>query len=144
MKFSSVIMMAFGMMLMWASGTTAHEHQDQAAPACATEARAQANGYWLDADLARIDGAWKLTPLTNIRFAPQKYGGAPAPGEGHVHLYLNGQLIGPITHEGPVLLPLLDQETYVVKLALAASNHSEAAYGVCREIRVGPASDAGH
>lgn len=127
-----------------ASDAVAHEHHEQAIAVCTQDARAGANGYWLDADLARIDGAWKLTPLTNIRFAPQKYGGAPAPGEGHVHLYLNGQLIGPITHEGPVLLPLLDQETYVVKLVLTASNHSEAAYGVCREIRVGPASDAGH
>jgi hypothetical protein len=114
----------------------ANAQHDPAASACAQDGRAQAGGYWLDATVARSANAWTLTPQTNLRFAPKQYGGAAVPGTGHIHLYLNGQLIGPITHAGPVSLPLLDRETYVVKLALTTSDHNEANFGVCREVRI--------
>jgi hypothetical protein len=140
MKFHPSMTIAFLTGLALASGAMAAEHHDQPAPSCAQDGKAEANGYWLDAELARADGAWKLTPSTNIRFAPQQYGGAAVTGEGHIHLYLNGKLIGPVTHAGPISLPLLDHETYVVRLALATSDHKEAAYGVCREIRVSAGS----
>lgn len=136
MAFKTLMTAAILMSLGLASGVAANEPHGSAAPACAQDGRAEAGGYWLDAKLTRNANAWLLTPQTNIQFAPEQYGGAAVPGTGHIHLYLNGTLIGPITHAGPVSLPLLDRETYVVKLALTTSDHNEANFGVCREVRI--------
>ena len=136
MAFKTLMTAAILMSLGLASGVAANEPHGSAAPACAQDGRAEAGGYRLDAKLTRNANAWLLTPQTNIQFAPKQYGGAAVPGTGHIHLYLNGTLIGPITHAGPVSLPLLDRETYVVKLALTTSDHNEANFGVCREVRI--------
>jgi hypothetical protein len=136
MTFKTFTAAAFLMSLCLAPGIAANEQHGSTAPACAQDGRAEARGYWLDAKLTRNVNGWLLTPQTNIQFAPDQYGGAAVPGTGHIHLYLNGTLIGPITHAGPVSLPLLDRETYVVKLALTTSDHNEANFGVCREVRI--------
>ncbi|HUH56876.1 MAG TPA: hypothetical protein VLZ32_14195 [Rhodanobacter sp.] len=136
MAFKTFMAAALLASLCLAPGIAANEHHGSAAPGCAQDGRAEAGGYWLDAKLTRSGNAWILMPQTNIQFAPKQYGGAAVPGTGHIHLYLNGKLIGPITHAGPVSLPLLDRETYVVKLALTTSDHNEANFGVCREVRV--------
>jgi hypothetical protein len=136
MAFKTLVAAAFLVTLHLAPAAAAKESHGSAAPDCALDGRAEAGGYWLDATLSRGADAWILTPQTNIRFAPDQYGGAAVPGAGHIHLYLNGKLIGPITHAGPISVPLLDRETYIVKLALTTSDHNEANFGVCREVRV--------
>jgi hypothetical protein len=139
MAFKTVMVAAVLVSLGLAQAGVANEHHGSTAPGCSLDGRAEAGGYWLDATLDRRANAWILTPQTNLRFAPAQYGAAAVTGSGHIHLYLNGKLIGPITHAGPISLPLLDREAYLVKLALTTSDHNEANFGVCREVRVAAA-----
>ena len=65
--------------------------------------------------------------LTNFRFSPENVNGAHVPGEGHAHIYVNGEKIarayGPWFHIGH--LPP-DAE---IKVTLNANSHEELAIG---------------
>ena len=72
---------------------------------------------------------WNVRILTtNFRFAPENVGGPFVPGEGHAHLYVNGEQIARIYgawfHVGKLPHGLVD-----VTVTLNANDHSQLAVG---------------
>lgn len=130
--------LVLGLVLL-ATPAGAQPTADKTQAACVQDGPASSGGYWLDATLVEEAQAWRLRLSTNVRLRGDAYGGPPAAGEGHIHLYLKNALIGPLLDDSGVLLPKLQRESYVVSLKLAASNHDESAYGICRAVRVPPA-----
>ncbi|GLS05570.1 hypothetical protein GCM10007860_27270 [Chitiniphilus shinanonensis] len=104
------------------------------APVAATAAKP----YRLEAVLDRRDGLYTVAARTNLALSIAHYGGAHVPGEGHVHLYVNGRLIGPITSDQPLYLPPLVKGDNLVRLVLASNDHVESIYGVAAEAHVTP------
>ncbi|HWC57735.1 MAG TPA: hypothetical protein VG621_02195 [Candidatus Paceibacterota bacterium] len=68
-------------------------------------------------------GGWDVHAETaNFTFAPEHLDGAPVAGEGHVHLYIDGQLIimlGPWYH-----LDALAPGTHTIRVGLFNNDHS--------------------
>ncbi|MEC9362880.1 MAG: hypothetical protein VYC42_06620 [Pseudomonadota bacterium] len=72
---------------------------------------------------------WNLRiDARDFRFAPERANGAHVPGEGHAHLYVDGQkaarLYGPWYH-----LPSLGAGTHALRVTLNANDHRELALG---------------
>ena len=59
----------------------------------------------------------------NFAFAPQSAGGADVPGEGHAHLWINGEKIGRIYAEWSYMHPLPPGE-YEVAVNLNTNSHA--------------------
>jgi len=68
-------------------------------------------------------GGWDIhAATTNFTFTPEKIDGEPVLGEGHIHLYVDGNLIvvlGPWCH-----LDLLPPGRHTIREALANNDHS--------------------
>ncbi|WP_051217378.1 hypothetical protein [Paenibacillus assamensis] len=96
--------------------------------------------YWLDANVEDEDDQYYLTIRTNLKLSIKNYNGPPVEGEGHIHFYLNGNLIGPIVDKKPFLLSNLTEGKNTIKLVLAQNNHWET-YGVVEELTVEKESD---
>ncbi|MBD8498013.1 hypothetical protein [Paenibacillus arenosi] len=96
--------------------------------------------YWLDASVEDEDDQYYLTIRTNLKLSIKNYNGPPVEGEGHIHFYLNGTLIGPIVDKKPFLLSNLVEGKNKIKLVLAQNNHWET-YGVVEELTVEKESD---
>jgi hypothetical protein len=89
-------------------------------------------------------GGWNLQiQTTNFRFAPENVNGANRDGEGHAHIYVNGEKIarvyGPWFHIGS-----LPEERNEVAVTLNANDHSGLAVGdtvlsVAKEMHVSSA-----
>ncbi|HEX9709038.1 MAG TPA: hypothetical protein VGB42_03605 [Candidatus Thermoplasmatota archaeon] len=60
---------------------------------------------------------------TNITFNPGAIGGAPAPGEGHYHAWLDGVLLGPST-DIPIELTRLPEGPHTLVVELRQNNHA--------------------
>lgn len=85
--------------------------------------------------------AWTLTASvneqqiimvdTNLKLSDERYGGEHVQGEGHIHLYVNERLIGPIvapdSYNVSDIATLKDGEN-AFKLVLATNNHDESVY----------------
>ncbi|TJZ65366.1 hypothetical protein [Chitiniphilus eburneus] len=93
--------------------------------------------YRLEAVIGRTDGLYTVAARTDLALSSEHYGGAHVPDEGHVHLYVNGRLIGPITSAQPLYLPPLTKGDNVVRLVLASNDHVESIYQVATEAHVG-------
>ncbi len=102
-----------------------HDHGDPAQHAAghdhATPRRLGADGPGLSVEAVRdpVSG-WNLHLETErFAFAPEAAGGAPAAGEGHAHLYVDGEkvarLYGPWVH--------LDRERGRVRVVLTGNDH---------------------
>ncbi|WP_276353075.1 hypothetical protein [Cohnella caldifontis] len=91
--------------------------------------------YTLDAEVSKEKDGYYLKVSTNLKLSSEHYEGAPAEGEGHIHLYLNGVLVGPIKDESPYLLPEMPKGKNTIKLVLAENNHSES-LGVTKELSI--------
>ena len=69
------------------------------------------------------DGGWDLKlDLVNFLFAPAYVEGPHVPGQGHAHLYVDGNYIADFTALG-VRLPPLDQGTHEIAVGLNAIDH---------------------
>ncbi|MCR8844559.1 hypothetical protein NQ117_12785 [Paenibacillus sp. SC116] len=96
--------------------------------------------YWLDASVEDDDDQYTLRIRTNLKLSIKNYNGPPVEGEGHIHFYLNGNLIGPIVDKKPFLLSNLVEGKNTIKLVLAQNNHWET-YGVVEELTLEKESD---
>lgn len=69
---------------------------------------------------------------TNLKLSDERYNGPHVEGEGHIHLYVNGTLVGPIvapdTFSVSEITTLNDGEN-TIKLVLATNDHNESIYG---------------
>jgi hypothetical protein len=84
------------------------------------------SGYDL---LGYVDDQAQLFVRTNLAFSKENYGKAHQEGQGHVHLYINGRLIGPLQEEGPHVIKWhLQNGENEIKLALASNSHDESKY----------------
>ncbi|MWC30236.1 hypothetical protein [Paenibacillus sp. MMS18-CY102] len=106
---------------------------DTTAPASSSSNKA--TNYSLDASSYQENGVHYLKVTTNLKLSSEHYEGAPVDGEGHIHFYLNGDLIGPIKDDAPYPLQNLKAGANTIKLVLAENNHSES-YGVTKELSV--------
>lgn len=88
--------------------------------------------YALSAEVTEENGVYFVTVDTDFKLTEENYGGSPVEGEGHVHFYLNGTLVGPITSEEPFEIKYGDDGTNTIKLDLANHNHST--FGVSYEL----------
>jgi hypothetical protein len=93
-------------------------------------------GYKLDAEVVQRAEQYVLDVDTNLNLSAEKYAQNHHEGEGHIHFYLNGQLIGPLLNNGPtaISLTLLNKGENTVKLVLAGNNHAEDAYKLTKEV----------
>jgi hypothetical protein len=69
-------------------------------------------------------GGWNIHLRTkNFRFAPENVNGHPVPGEGHAHLYVDGEKVarlnGPWFHLGS-----LSPGRHTIQVTLNANNHA--------------------
>lgn len=133
-----------------ATGTAVHDHHHEHEPADEPaggnpdEADEAAPSYTL---AGSVNERMELLIETNLTFSEENYGRAHKEGEGHVHLYINGRLIGPLKHAGPheIVRHLQDGDNEI-KLALASNSHNEAAYNTKYHFTVAwenPADQAG-
>jgi hypothetical protein len=83
--------------------------------------------YKLEAALEKDGDQYSINVNSDITFSEEHYGGSHVYGEGHIHFYLNGGLMGPIMNNGPFLIEdyLLKDGDNAIKLTLAGNNHSE-------------------
>lgn len=74
---------------------------------------------------------------TNLLLSKENYNGSHQEGEGHVHLFVNDNLIGPLQDKEPFLLAnLLDDGENKIRLVLASNNHDESVYQTSYEFIV--------
>lgn len=92
--------------------------------------------YKLDAEVVQRAEQYVLDVDTNLNLSAEKYAQNHHEGEGHIHMYLNGRLIGPLLNNGPtaISLTLLNKGENTVKLVLAGNNHAEDAYKLTKEV----------
>jgi hypothetical protein len=79
----------------------------------------------LDLIVEMMDGRAKVLLITgNFRFAPDKTNQKPVFGEGHAHLWLNGQVKHTTITEEEVVLNHLPPGEHKLSIALHHNNHS--------------------
>lgn len=91
--------------------------------------------YSLDASSYEENGSFYIKATTDLKLSSEHYGGKPVDGEGHIHVYVDGKIVGPIKDDTPFSLPLIENGTYEIKLVLAENNHAES-FGVSTELSV--------
>ncbi|EFM11124.1 hypothetical protein PaecuDRAFT_2377 [Paenibacillus curdlanolyticus YK9] len=117
-----------------ASSDNSHTaHSETAAPANPKPNKEMK--YSLDASSYEEDGIYYLKVTTNLKLSSEHYEGAPVDGEGHIHFYLNGSLVGPIKDTVPYPLQALREGKNTIKLVLAENNHSES-FGISKELSI--------
>lgn len=90
--------------------------------------------YSLDASVYKDNDIYYLKTNTNLKLSSEHYAGSPVDGEGHIHFYLNGFLIGPIKDTSPYPLHLRKGKN-TIKLVLAENNHAES-LGVSKDLSI--------
>lgn len=107
----------------------AHEHHGSG-----NEPDEAISGYTLS---AVINEEYQLVFDTNLELSEDNYGKSHEEGQGHVHLYINDQLIGPLLHMGPHQTePFLFDGENEIRLVLASNNHIESIYNISYELAV--------
>jgi hypothetical protein len=91
--------------------------------------------YYLDASTYKENGSYYLKFNTNLKLSSEHYAGPSIDGEGHIHFYLNGYLVGPILDAAPYPLQISEEGTNIIKLVLAQNDHSES-FGVSKELSI--------
>lgn len=91
--------------------------------------------YSLDASAYNENNGYYLKVSTNLKLSSEHYEGTPVVGEGHIHFYLNGKLVGPIKDTSPYPLQNLQKGKNTIKLVLAENNHTES-FGVSKELSI--------
>lgn len=106
------------------------------AQAASTSDAPQTHRYQLEAVIQIEGGLYTVAAKTDLQLSEAHYGGPHVAGEGHVHLYVNGKLIGPIVSDKPLYLPPLAPGDNVIRLVLATNGHDESTYAVSSESKV--------
>jgi hypothetical protein len=91
--------------------------------------------YSLDASVYKENDSYYLKVSTNLKLSSEHYEGSPVDGEGHIHFYLNGILVGPIKDTAPYLLQSLQEGKNIINLVLAENNHTES-LGAFKELSI--------
>lgn len=91
--------------------------------------------YSLDVTAYEENGKFYIQAATDLKLSSEHYGGDPVDGEGHIHVYMNGKLLGPIKDAAPFPIQIVESGTYAIKLVLAENNHTES-FGVSKELSV--------
>ncbi|WP_255988095.1 hypothetical protein [Chitinolyticbacter albus] len=104
--------------------------------ATSTSDAPQPHRYQLETVIQTEGGLYTVAAKTDLLLSEAHYGGAHIAGEGHVHLYVNGRLIGPIVNEKPLYLPPLSPGDNTIRLVLATNGHDESVYAVSSEATV--------
>ncbi|CAH1199229.1 hypothetical protein PAECIP111893_01270 [Paenibacillus plantiphilus] len=120
-----------------ASDPSHNQHAAQSDPAVqpASTPPAGEAAYSLDATAYEEKGTFYIKAVTDLKLSSEHYGGEPVDGEGHIHVYLDGKLLGPIKDAAPFPLQIVEPGTYAIKLVLAENNHTES-FGVSKELSV--------
>ncbi|MCR2806698.1 hypothetical protein [Paenibacillus soyae] len=111
-----------------AGGNTGHSGNHQAA---AQETTTEPT-YTVDGAISEENGVYYVTVDTDWKLTEDNYGGSPVEGQGHVHFYLNGSLVGPITSLDPFEIKNPKDGANIIKLELA--NHDHSTFGVTKEL----------
>lgn len=109
------------------------EHQPIAEAEAASEP--EKSQYTLDATAYKENDSYFLNIETNLNISKENYGIKAVEGEGHIHLYINGSLIGPIQETSGYPLPMMKKGTNEIKLVLATNKHAES-YKVSKELSI--------
>lgn len=112
-----------------------HAVQADSADLETSPAPVKQTAYSLDATAYEENGKFYIKAVTDLKLSSEHYGGEPVDGEGHIHVYVNGKLAGPIKDDTPFQLSTLLAGTYAIKLVLAENNHKES-FGVSKELSV--------
>ncbi|MBQ4901890.1 DUF3100 domain-containing protein [Paenibacillus sp. Marseille-P2973] len=99
------------------------------------EAESEESQYTLDATAYKENDRYFLNIETNLNISKENYGIKAVEGEGHIHLYINGSLIGPIQETSAYPLPMMKKGTNEIKLVLATNKHAES-YKVSKELSI--------
>jgi hypothetical protein len=96
--------------------------------------------YSLDATITQEGENYFINAKTDLTFSQEHYNGSHIYGEGHIHFYLNGSLIGPIMNAAPYKISPKGDPTYIlgenkIKLVLAGNDHSEV-YNASKELSI--------
>lgn len=110
-----------------AGGNTGHSGNHQATAQETTEPT-----YTVDGAISEENDVYYVTVDTDWKLTEDNYGGAPVEGQGHVHFYLNGSLVGPITSLEPFEIKNPKEGANTIKLELA--NHDHSTFGVTKEL----------
>lgn len=119
------------------ASATAHNHssagnKENSDQAAENTAPVSNSTYMLDASVSKEANGFYLKVSTNYKLTNENYGGSPIEGEGHIHYYLNGKLVGPLTSEDPYQLVNLEEGMNTIKLDLA--NHDHSTLGISKEL----------
>lgn len=125
-----------------------HEHEHHQYEPAATPSEEDDEDDTVDAPAHTLSGSvndrMELVIETTLSFSEENYGRVHQEGEGHVHLYINGRLVGPLKHAGPHdIARHLQEGDNAIKLALASNSHNEAAYNTKYEFTVSIDNPAG-
>src|SRR5690606_26261347 len=114
------------------TATNAHDHHDgSSTPETPPE---ESGKYTLS---GYVNEQNELLIETNLTLSKENYNGSHQEGEGHVHLFVNGKLIGPLQDKEPFLIAnLLEDGDNTIRLALASNNHDESVYQTSYEFIV--------
>lgn len=110
-----------------------HHQQSEHQPE--SEAESEKSQYTLDATAYKENDSYFLNIDTNLNISKENYGIKAVEGEGHIHLYINGSLIGPIQETSGYPLPMMKNGTNEIKLVLATNKHAES-YKVSKELSI--------
>lgn len=97
--------------------------------------------YKLEATLQQEGNQYSILVNTDLTLSKEHYNQKHQYGEGHIHLYVDGKLKGPVLENGPFKLDgaLLNGEKNEIKLVLAGNDHSEP-YNASVELEIAKAS----
>lgn len=90
--------------------------------------------YSLEVNVEKIGDDFVLTFETDLILSRENYEKEHVEGEGHIHLFRNYQLVGPILEHEPVVLQYLKEGENVIRVDLARNDHTS--YRVSREVRI--------
>ncbi|MBW7476445.1 cellulose biosynthesis cyclic di-GMP-binding regulatory protein BcsB [Paenibacillus oenotherae] len=83
--------------------------------------------YKIDGTMEFDGEKYSIAATTDLTLSKANYGGEHIYGEGHIHVYLNGKVAGPIVDDQPFPINdlLLKEGSNTIKIVLAGNNHSE-------------------
>lgn len=110
-------------------------HQSEHQPEAGADSEPEESQYTLDATAYKENDSYFLNIETNLNISKENYGIKAVEGEGHIHLYINGSLIGPIQETSGYPLPMMKKGTNEIKLVLATNKHAES-YKVSKELSI--------
>ncbi|WP_044022732.1 DUF6130 family protein [Bacillus sp. SG-1] len=98
------------------------------------EASAAVSQPSLEAEFAQDGSNVTITWSTDLTISADHYGGDHVDGEGHAHVYVDGEKVAGLKNTDPYTVEGLEPGTHIVKLELQQNNHES--YSVSKETEV--------